>query len=128
MATSTTILRRIATFLAVVAGLSAILDALLISAGTIDAAGSLAAFITMWMPAIAALVICRCRIYRERIGLPISCPSPTRPPPTLVLALHSGSLTLLERRSRHRFAVEALHASFFGRRAIQRLDAPFARP
>jgi membrane protease YdiL (CAAX protease family) len=65
MATRTTTLRRIATFLVIVAGLSAILDALLVNAGTIDAAGGLYAFITIWVPAIAALVTCR--IHREPI-------------------------------------------------------------
>src|SRR3954454_17189615 len=47
--------RRLITFLAILAGLSAIFDALLIASGTIQGQSGLFALALMWSPAVAAL-------------------------------------------------------------------------
>lgn len=52
-------IRRLVSFLAILVGLSAIFDALLIASGTIQGASSLFALALMWSPAIAALATAR---------------------------------------------------------------------
>lgn len=51
--------RRLVTFLAILVGLSALFDALLIAAGTIQGKSGLFAFALMWSPAVAALATAR---------------------------------------------------------------------
>ncbi len=56
-------LRRIVTFLAIAAGLSAVVYAPIIAAGSTHTAGGIFTLLLMWVPAIAAFVACR--IHRE---------------------------------------------------------------